>query len=300
MLAPWTPAAFLGLGLTYRAARTEKTSPERFLWCWAILVPLVFSIPEGKNHHYLLHALAPWAILGTLGILRIHEWCRNCPAFFRRPSTICLLAAVPISLALFFARHAIAGPAWLPALIGFAAILFLGVWTWGVQHPSHRMSAQVVFLLVAGCYVGVHWVAGHHADRHRYDVAFLRSVDGQCTEDMPILVDLDVEALRAFLCLFYLPEDSVPLHNLSFITNEPQASGEVYLLTRERKIADVPNLERFRIVAQSEHTGGETSAEDRLTLFRCTLKAKDPSAPQSAVRVSPMQAMFREPGPNLR
>jgi hypothetical protein len=102
------------------------------------------------------------------------------------------------------------------------------------------------------------------------------------------------------LCLFYLPEDSVPLHNLSFITNEPKASGEVYLLTRQRKIADVPDLERFRIVAQSERTGGEVSAEDRLTLFRCTLKPKDPSMTQTAVRVSPMQAMFREPGPILR
>ena len=36
-MAPWTPAALLGLWLTAAAARARRASVERFLWCWAIL-----------------------------------------------------------------------------------------------------------------------------------------------------------------------------------------------------------------------------------------------------------------------
>src|SRR5262249_38127373 len=68
---PWTLLSFAGLALTWRQALTQGRTPERFLWCWA-LVPLVFlSIPHGKHQHYLLAVLAPWAILGALGARRL-------------------------------------------------------------------------------------------------------------------------------------------------------------------------------------------------------------------------------------
>jgi 4-amino-4-deoxy-L-arabinose transferase-like glycosyltransferase len=67
--APWILLAPLGFLATARAAILKRYSPERFLWIWALLVPAVLSIPGGKHHHYLLPAIAPWAILATLGML---------------------------------------------------------------------------------------------------------------------------------------------------------------------------------------------------------------------------------------
>src|SRR5438105_2638891 len=64
-IAPWTLVIPIGLWLTRARALHTRYSPERFLWCWAILTPLVFSIPSGKHHHYLLHCLAPWAVLAA-------------------------------------------------------------------------------------------------------------------------------------------------------------------------------------------------------------------------------------------
>ena len=63
ILAPWTVVVPFGLAATWPALKSQRNSPERFLWCWAFLVPLVFNIPGGKHHHYLLHARAPGRFL---------------------------------------------------------------------------------------------------------------------------------------------------------------------------------------------------------------------------------------------
>ena len=65
---PWIFFAVLGLASTFRRALAERRSPERFLWCWAIVPIVVLSIPHRKHHHYLVPSLAPWAMLGALGL----------------------------------------------------------------------------------------------------------------------------------------------------------------------------------------------------------------------------------------
>ncbi len=74
ILLPWTPLSLGGLWLTRREALSSGRTPERFLWCWAMVPLLVFSLPSGKHHHYLLSSVAPWAILGAVACERI--WCR--------------------------------------------------------------------------------------------------------------------------------------------------------------------------------------------------------------------------------
>ncbi len=300
MLAPWTPMAMVGLWLTAKKAWSEKPSAERFLWCWALLVPLVFSIPEGKNHHYLLHALAPWSMLGTLGLIRVYHWLREFPPLLRKPWVNSLIYGTPAVLLLVQFRSTLPGPAGLPIVLAVCMPMLVWVLTWSIQHPRAQVSVAGVFLIVGSGYLLGHWIAGESVDKHRHDVAFLRSVESRCAEDLPLLVDLDVQALRAFLCLFYLPEEARPLHNLSFALDQELESREVYLLTRQGKIHEMPALIRWQLVAQSPETGGETSPEDRLSLFRCTLDATTQRASTAKVRISPMQAMFREPGPVLR
>ncbi len=72
-LAPWTPLTIFGLWLTWPRVRRERVCPERLLWCWAIMPVLIFSIPRGKHHHYLVPIIAPWAILTAIGLTHIRR-----------------------------------------------------------------------------------------------------------------------------------------------------------------------------------------------------------------------------------
>jgi len=65
---PWSIAAIVGLATTWRSAWQEGGKAERFIWCWAFMPLLVFSLSDGKHHHYMLHYLAPWAIVAAHGM----------------------------------------------------------------------------------------------------------------------------------------------------------------------------------------------------------------------------------------
>ena len=41
-LAPWTLLAIFGMWLSWPRVRRERISPERVLWCWAIVPMLIF------------------------------------------------------------------------------------------------------------------------------------------------------------------------------------------------------------------------------------------------------------------
>lgn len=73
VLFPWTISAAIGLLCTWRKALCEGRTPERFVWCWALVPIAFFSIPQGKHHHYLLHLIAPWAVLAAIGVVRFWE-----------------------------------------------------------------------------------------------------------------------------------------------------------------------------------------------------------------------------------
>ena len=114
MCAPWTVLVPFGLWATWKRCWNEPTSPERFLWCWAFVVPIVFSIPGGKHHHYLLHALSPWAIFGILGARKLREVVPTWPRLLRSPSLSLVTVALPAIVALVIFHKQIPGPVWLP------------------------------------------------------------------------------------------------------------------------------------------------------------------------------------------
>lgn len=63
---PWTIVVFGALGASLRVARSDRTSPDRFLWVWLVSLFVVLSVPSAKHHHYLIYALPPisfWAAL---------------------------------------------------------------------------------------------------------------------------------------------------------------------------------------------------------------------------------------------
>lgn len=298
MLLPWTLVIPAGLWATRQAALTQRHSPERFLWCWALLVPVVFSIPGGKHHHYMLHALAPWAVISSFGLFQAWQWMRSWPKRMRNPFLSLLTTAAPLMIGLWVFRGKLAGPESVTIAIMILCPFATVALGWALPHRNARLAGIALFgsLLIAYCFG--HWYAGAYVDRHRHDAAFLQKARSVVPEGEPFVLDLDVTAHRAFLCLFYLDDDVLPIQNLTFLRDDRIRGRQVHLLTRYGKRSQLSRVGRWEMVLRSERAGREKSIDDRLTLFK--LDYTDLTRISSAdVRVSPMQAIRRADGPFL-
>jgi 4-amino-4-deoxy-L-arabinose transferase-like glycosyltransferase len=314
VMLPWSLPALLGLVLTARPAvtptraGTEGTSHgsrERFLWCWAVLTPLVFTIPQGKHHHYLLQCLAPWAVLSALGARRIWQWVlQEAPALLRNPVFYVLALAVPLDVALAVSalKGALGAPlatqGWmLGAVLALcpAGVLLL---SFGLTRPSARAATALALSGVVVGYCLLWSYKTHYYDRYREDQEFLRQTRQLVPHDQPILVNHDDHTLEGFRALFYLGSNAKLLHNFTYLLSDQITQPEVYVLARGKHAATLARYGTARVVLQSRHTRGETSQGDRWTLFSLRFRDGLQRRPES-VAIGPMQATGRMRGPFL-
>ena len=299
VLAPWTLVVPFGMWVTRQEAFGKRYSPERFLWCWALLVPAVFSLAHGKHHHYLLHALAPWAVLSAFGLLWVRERMLAWPKPLRNPFTSLLTIAIPTCVAVWLLRAKIPGPSWLATAVIVICPFVTVALSWALLHRNNRLAARTLFGTLAVAYCFGHWFAGVYADRHRFDATFLERVKDFVPGEETLLVDMEVEPLRGFFCLFYLADNTIPLHNLSFAVDERIRPENVYVVTQYKKRGKLAEMGTADVLLQSERTGRTHSAEDRLTLFRLKYHEQTPRVSTDGLRISPMQAIYRTAGPSL-
>jgi 4-amino-4-deoxy-L-arabinose transferase-like glycosyltransferase len=295
VMLPWTLPALVGLWVTRGAAMKERQSPERFLWCWAVLTPIIFSIPQGKHHHYLLQCLAPWAVLASIGSMRIWQAIAQAPTWLRNP-TLSLRTALAIDLTLAVLHHRIPGPVWvLPVLLVLCPIAVF-LLHWGLVQPQ----ARTAFVTVGGVLVALHCLLysykTHYLDRYQDDTAFLlqarKMVPGE------ILVNYDDHTLEGFRVLFYLRRNAALLHNFTYLLDQQITDREVYIVARAKHEELLTKLGSAQVLLQSKHTRGESWPGDRWTLF--ALRFRDDLARLPADKyIRPMQASGRAPGPFL-
>jgi 4-amino-4-deoxy-L-arabinose transferase-like glycosyltransferase len=297
VLFPWTAAAFVGLWLTRHRALREGRTPERFLWCWALLPLAVLSVFQGKHHHYLLHALVPWAILAALGTVRLLEEAATL-SWLRTPGPL-LLAAVlgDVVLALVIPRYP--APSWLlPAALAGWPALVLACWWILTQPDLVHTCAALLALLVFG-----HWAGYLHPPlierRYDDDLAFLDHVERTVPPGSPVLVLDDKGPLDASWLLFYLNGRGTLLHNLTFLRDGRGPQQEAYLIARGTQTRGLEELAWAQPLAASAHTRDQTGPDDRYLLYR--LRLHDGLARVSPpIYISPMQATGRAPGPYLQ
>lgn len=298
-LAPWTAVVPLGLWLSRQRAIGERYSPERFLWCWALLTPAVFSIPSGKHHHYLLHCVAPWAVLAAPALVRLHTRILDIPSRLRNPVVSLITLGAAGDLALWVMRGKIHGPSWLlPAAMVIWPLCAAGL-AWAVVQPRGRLAATTLFSAIALAFCGGHLYAGRFADQCREDTIFLQQVRKTVPSGQPLLVNTNMGSLDEFRIQFYLDEHAIPLHNLSFLADERIPGGDAFVIAR---FGDAPQLALFgtaEVVLQSTRTRREKSIADRLTLFHLRYADAAPRLSSKNVRISPMQVMGRAEGPYL-
>lgn len=299
VLFPWVFAAIVGLAITARAAFI-RGSAQRFLWCWAWLPVLFFSIPQGKHHHYLLHCMAPWAVLSALGACKIWGWLVNGPAWLRSPYWAQLSMGLGGSVAIFVFRNKIPGAAeyWV-ALALFWHVLVLGAW-WAVRHPRPKVAAAATVGLLVVIYC-VSWVyRASIADPYRHDIEFIARVRHTLPKDSLCYVKGDNHVLTGSWLLFYLGERTSYLHNLTFLRDENLPKDTIYLVGR---LQDEDALRSYgipEVVDVSVRSRHQENDRDRYTLFRLHMAESLARRSISDVRITPCQATGRTEGPFLR
>ena len=80
-LLPWTPALLFAAWPSLLRAWRQPNSPDRFIWCWAIVPIVVLTFFHGKHHHYIIASLCSLSPICALGLLRAGiRWAIACVA----------------------------------------------------------------------------------------------------------------------------------------------------------------------------------------------------------------------------
>jgi 4-amino-4-deoxy-L-arabinose transferase-like glycosyltransferase len=299
-MLPWTPLALIGAVLAARRARRRRRGPHAFVLVWAVAAVAIMSVPRGKHHHYLLSCLPAWAMLAAMGAL----WARNrlfaLPRALRHPLAAFAVVGVGGGAAILAAWGGLWGPPWLKgAAIGGLAVCGLAM-GFGYWRRRGRLVLFTTLVLVLAAYAWGHVHEAAMSDGTSNDIRFLRRVGKLAEPGTPLLFNGDGGSmgLMIFRIPFYLPDRAHLLHNLTYLLDERIEAGQVYVVTRAR---DEPALRRYgrvEVVDQSRRTHRERGPSDRLTLFRLRFR-EDLRRYTVPSYVTPMQAMGREPGPEL-
>lgn len=298
-IAPWTPVAFLGLGLMTKAAWNNPATPARFFWCWALAPIALFSLPSGKHHHYLLHCMVPWAVLGSIGLLCL--WGKMCqiPTRLRHPAFGLLCLGIPGAIALAWAGTYLPGPKYLAVLlvIIWIAGIFCLYWGWSRQRGTWAFASVLTLTSVA--YMCIHSCVLPYTDQCLEDTAFLRQVSSAVGSVKPLYMNGNLGSMDNFRALFYLPPQTGTVKNLTYLLDEKLHDPEIYLVSR---LGDESILREFgtpTLVFHSARSRRESSPAGRLALFRIQFHQHLARVPDEQ-RWSPLQVMGREPQPTLR
>ncbi len=292
-LLPWTPALVIGAGPSLGRAWHEPRSADRFLWCWALVPLVLLSLPRGKGHHYLIHALPAVAPVTALGLRRVGEWLLRHPAPGPRPG-VSLLAALAVALltaAGTWHIHSegrgdahVADVLVVGMLTTFGLIAIDRALAW--RRPSLAFAAVLAMLATVSIYVNG-W-AGPRDDASAADTEFLRSVPEHVPPGARLLALGDLEIARF---AFYLDRSFAGCWTTEGIAGRI-ALGETFYVVARGRLA--PMLRRFGAVepvAQSARTPvpprppGQPAPDERaerFTLFRVDGAARRPVARGSA------------------
>ena len=75
--------------------------------------------------------------------------------------------------------------------------------------------------------------------------------------------------------------------------------GEAWLVSRYSKRAEIERFCEVTVILQSEESDRTRVPDNLLTLFKVELRPDIQPLPVADVYISPMQAMYRTPGPYL-
>ena len=299
-LAPWTPAVFVGFRQTAVRAFRDRTSAERFLWCWAIFPILVLSLPHRKHHHYLVPSLAPWAILCAIGLRTIARSMFAGTRWSRTPRFGLLVFGLPGAVAILLFHSRIPGPLPMTVVLAVGWLICVGIFYTGLFRQDGRWVTGAVII---GLAVGFSWGQTFIPEQTTQDTIFLHHVESTVPRESPLFINADLHGeLDFFRTAFYLRPEAKLLHNLTFLRDEKITVPQVYVVTREWDEPELAALGKVEMVLQSiksRPSGRAKKAKlnhERFTLYRLIF-SPDLIRYPAPEHISTMQAMGRKPGP---
>ena len=278
VLLPWTLPAVIGLWRSRRAA-FAAAGPERFLWCWAILPPLVFSLSDGKHHHYLLQCMAPWAILAANGTAAVWRFGRErMPAWVQSPWPATALAAI-VSLVLLNCRIKYDVPRSVVEATAAALPVLAFVLARAIAHPNPRAAFTGVLLVLAVTYSGWTTVRAAVRDSYEADAEMLQRAAAAVPDGAPLMVHYDwVRPLETFWVLYHTPRSGLLVRD-AWEAKEKASGDEAFVLARRLDAPLLSEVGTLEPLVESEHTRLEPSPEYRRVLYRVKFHATTPPAP---------------------
>lgn len=294
VLAPWSLVVPAGIWRTRHEALAERYSPQRFVWCWAMLWPVFASLIPGKSPQYLLPSLPAWCMLASFGLLWLRDRIREWPAWSLRPIALTAVIVLPLTVWLWLARTAIGGrqgaPLWLWLCPPVAA------WcVWNLHRLEFYRVAQAMFLSLAVLYAVSFTESGVRREPQlRAEATFLRQVRESVPAESELFLDMSLGGAKGCWCQFLLGERAIPLHNLTFLSASGATDRELFVVTDG---ANRVLLDRLGEVMPMLDSGGAN--DPALMLYRLT---RDPHVSHTATTspdISPMQAKYLSLGPYL-
>ena len=286
VIVPWTIPALVGLWTTRKAA-FAGLGPERFLWCWAILPPAVFSLADGKHHHYLLQCLAPWALLSVVGVWQIWQWC--CARFPRWPHEPLAAAAVWGGLAaagLVMYSDRIPGGLTVAVAAGIFVPLAAFVLARSLVHPNP------------------HGIRGRPR-RHDDGIGPVDDVPGELPQplcggpgvrariggtdpgDAQVHIQFDwIAPLETFWMLYHTQRPADVIRDPWQLAERSPGRPCAYILTRRMEIDQLKVVGTVETVLESHMTRGERNPNERRVLCRVTFHPHIPPAPEEYLRMT--------------
>ena len=287
VIFPWTLPALIGLWATRKAAFSGP-GPERFLWCWAILPPAVFSLADGKHHHYLLQCIAPWAFFSVIGSQRLWQFCReHLAGALKDPRYATAVSGIASAAILAAMRDKIPGG---PGILVEAWAFFTIASYFCARcliHSNPRTAYAGVFMIVATGYAMWTPYQVNYLDKYADDLVFVRKASDVVPADAAVNVQFDwIGPLESFWVLYHCPRQGVTIRDPWQLAERSKGKTCAYILTRRGEIEKLSIVGDVEVVLESRKTRGERDAADRRVLCRVTFHSVIPPPPEEEIRLA--------------
>ena len=222
--------------MTFNKAFKEGSAADRFVWCWAWMPLLVFSLSHGKHHHYMLHYLGTVGDSGAGHGLGLAAYADRWRKLWVIPVMIAIVADVGLALALREpyapCRLVLAG-----GYLGLFPLLVLGGWWFADESSGQAFRHRRLCACICHVRNFLH-LQGRYLHRSREDTAFLREVRRRVPLDQPLMINSADEALEGLRMQFYIGDSVYFLHNLSFVLDNRIGTPDLYVVTRYNRMPD--------------------------------------------------------------
>jgi 4-amino-4-deoxy-L-arabinose transferase-like glycosyltransferase len=287
VLLPWTLAALVGLGATGKAAFAGP-GPERFLWCWALVPPAVFSLSDGKHHHYLLQCLAPWAILSVHGAALLWRFCRErFPRWLQEPLLAAAVVGVAGTVALIVLGERVPGGRPVVLVIGAFLPIAAFVVAWSLLQPNPRTAFVGVLLTITTAYALWTPYQAAYLDQYPPDAELVQQACQLVPTDQPVFVQYDWTApLETFWVLYHCPRPGVLIRDPWQLAERSPGQPAAYILARRHDAPMLAQVGTVQPLLESRLTRGEKHPDQRRVLFKVTFHPHIPPPPPEYIQVT--------------